>query len=116
MFDKIQTAYNSLSSSTQTILLICLIVGLIVLVICLILKLFKIAIGIAIFLILVPNLFTIFFGNGTETVNKLSQYLDPGTGQKVTDSYEYFKEKDKEIGGVNSEKVKDTWNSAVTIK
>ena len=116
MFDFFQNAYNALSPSTQTVLIVCLIVGGIALAVCLVLKLFKIAVGVVLLMILVPNLFTIFFGNGTDTVKNISQYFDSDTGQQITESYDYFKKKDKELGGVNTEKVKETWNSAVTVK
>lgn len=78
--------------------LVLIVIGILVvlLIFCLIAHLAKIAIGIAVIVFVIPMLFTLYFGDGSNIVNKVTDYLDPTVGQQVEESYKHFKDKEKE--------------------
>ena len=63
---------------------------------CVLMKLFKVAISLGILCIIVPIIFTIFWGDGSEYVSRLASFFQPAYQQQIEDAYEYYKKKDAE--------------------
>lgn len=76
-----------------TLTIVLVVAALIVLVI---LKLFKVAIGLGFLFIVVPLLFSLFFGDGGALVQQASDYLPDDVGNQLEESYDYFKQKEAE--------------------
>ena len=90
-------------------ILICVAVICIVLFgICIFAKLFRVAIGIAVVAIIVPIVFTIFWGDGSAYVSKFSSFFEPAYQQQIEDAYRYYKEKDAEDPFINYDEVSNT--------
>lgn len=90
-----------------TVLAIGLVAAVILFTICIIRKFVRLAIGIAVLSIIVPVLFTIFWGDGSAYVSELASYLNPKYQQQLEDAYAFYKEKDAEDPVVNYDAVSD---------
>lgn len=77
-----------------------------------IMKLFKVAIGVGIAFVLIPMLFTLFFGDGSALIQQAAGYLPPETGQQLEESYDYFKEKESQDQLIDAEKVQEAVDDA----
>jgi len=102
--------YEFISNNLTTILIVAIAVGIVLIVLCVIAKLFKIAIGLSILCIVVPIIFTIFWGDGSKYISKFASFFQPEYQQQIEDAYEYYKKKDAEDPFVNYDAV----SSAVT--
>lgn len=102
--------YQFISDNLTTILIVAIAVVIALIVLCVIAKLFKIAIGLGILCIVVPIIFTIFWGDGSKYVSKFASFFQPAYQQQIEDAYEYYKKKDAEDPFVNYDAV----SSAVT--
>ena len=76
-------------------------------------KLLSVAIGMAAFLIIVPMLSTVFFGDGESIVDKATEYLAPEVAEKVEQGYEYFKEQESEHPLLNHDKIQETVDDVI---
>lgn len=75
--------------------------------ICIIRKFIRLAIGIAIMSVLIPILFTIFWGDGSAYISELASYLTPNHQQQLEEAYAYYKKQDAEDPIINSDAVSD---------
>jgi len=75
--------------------------------ICIIKRFVRLAIGIAVLSIIIPVLFTIFWGDGTTYISELASYLAPKYQQQLQDAYAYYKKKDSEDPVIHSDAVSD---------
>lgn len=82
-----------------------IILAVVIIVLC-VKKLLSVAIGFAAFFIVVPLLFTLFFGDGRDIVDKTSEYLAPEVAERVEQGYEYFKEQEEPL--LNHDKIRET--------
>ena len=89
------------------ILIAAIIIVLAVFILCLLAKLFKVAIGLAIAAALIPVLFTIFWGDGTEYVSKFASLFEPEHRQQIEEAYRFYKEKDSEDPFIDYDAVSD---------
>lgn len=103
--------FESLSPGIQSFLLIVIAISIVAIIVLLFLKLFRVAIVVFVLLLIVPPVFTVFFGDGREIVGNATKYFDEETGQQIVESYETFKEKDAELPGLNFDKIKEDWSS-----
>lgn len=98
-----------------TILVLGLVVAVILFAICIIRRCIRLAIGIAILSVIVPVLFTIFWGDGTAYIAELASYLNPKHQQQIEEAYAYYKAKDAEDPIINydavSDKITDVFSS-----
>ena len=76
-------------------------------------KLLSVALGLAAFLIIVPMLFTVFFGDGGNIVDKVTEYLSPEVAEKVEQGYEYFKDQESEHPLLNHDKIQETVDDVI---
>lgn len=81
-----------------------------------VLKLFHAFFAMIVLAIVIPILFTIFFGNGSNLVHDISSYLTPDVGQQVEQSYDYFKKKDFEDQIIDYQKISNKVSSVATEK
>lgn len=83
--------------------------------ICVIKKFVRLAIGIAIMSVVIPILFTIFWGDGSSYVSEIASYLNPSHQQQIEEAYAYYKMKDAEDQVINydavSDKITDVFSS-----
>ena len=63
-------------------------------VICVIRKFFQAAVGLVILSVLIPILFTVFWGDGTEYVHEFASYFAEPYKENITEFYDTFKERD----------------------
>lgn len=98
----------------DTIVIISVVVIAIVLVLCLIAKLFKLAIGVAILAVVIPIIFTIFWGDGSAYVSKFASFFNPKYQEQIESAYQYYKDKDAEDPFVDYDAVKDAVSDALT--
>ncbi len=82
--------------NSDTILIIAGVAILVILVFCLIARLFRVAIGIAILAVVVPIVFTIFWGDGTKYVSKFASLFNSKYQTQIEEIYQYYKDKDAE--------------------
>lgn len=75
--------------------------------ICIIRKFIRLAIGIAIMSVLIPILFTIFWGDGSAYISELASYLTPNHQQQLEEAYAYYKKQDAENPIIDSDAVSD---------
>lgn len=66
-------------------------------IICIIGKFFRVAVGLVILSILIPILFTVFWGDGTEYVHQFSSILTEPHKQNVEEFYKKFKETEEPV-------------------
>ena len=66
-------------------------------VICVIGRFFRVAVGLVVFAVLIPILFTVFWGDGTEYVHQFSSVLTEPHKQNVEAFYEKFKESETPV-------------------
>lgn len=78
----------------NSILIIALLVAIVLIGICCIIKLFKVAIGLVLFILIVPILYTIFFEDGSEYVKSITSVLVPQYSQQIQETYERYKQED----------------------
>lgn len=99
----------------SAVLAVGLVVAVILFTICIIGKFIRLAIGIAILSVIIPILFTIFWGDGSAYITELASYLTPKYQQQLEDAYAYYKEKDAEDPVVDydavSNKVTDVFSA-----
>ena len=83
--------------------------------ICIIRKFIRLAIGIAVMSIVIPILFTIFWGDGSAYISELASYLDPKHQQQLEEAYAYYKKRDAEDQTIDydavSNKITDVFGS-----
>lgn len=99
-----------ITTHSRGVLIGIVIAAVVLLSICLFFKLFKIAIGVGALACVIFVLFTVFWGDGTEYVSKLTSFMEPEHQQRVEEAYQYYKEKDAEDPIVDYDAV----SSAVT--
>lgn len=63
-------------------------------VICVIGKFFRVAVALVILSVLIPILFTVFWGDGTEYVHEFASYFAEPYKENITEFYGAFKERD----------------------
>lgn len=90
------------------ILLITAIIVLVIFTLCLIGKMFKIAVGLALLSIIIPILFTIFWGDGSEYVSRFASLFEPAHQQQIEDAYQFYKDKDAEDPFVDYDAVSES--------
>ena len=78
----------------MAVLIIGGILAIVLFAICIIWKFVRLAIGIAILSIIIPILFTIFWGDGSAYISELASYLTPNHQQQLEDAYAYYKDQD----------------------
>lgn len=88
--------------------------------ICVIRKFIRIAIGIAIMSIIVPILFSVFWGDGSFYISEIASNLTPNYQQQLEEAYAYYKQRDAEDQVVDfdaaSDKVTDIFISIRDLK
>lgn len=89
MFEFVDTHYT-------TIIVVAIVLAIALITLCVVMKLFKVAISLGILCIIVPIIFTIFWGDGSEYVSKFASFFQPAYQQQIEDAYEYYKKKDAE--------------------
>lgn len=87
---------------TAAVIMVVILVGL-----CLVAKLFKLAIGLLVIAIVVPVLFTIFWGDGHGYVQTFASFFSPKYQQQIESAYDYYREKDSEDPVVDYDAVSD---------
>ena len=92
----------------ETIIILAVAIAGALLVVCLIQKLFRLAIGVFILGILVPILFTIFWGDGYEYVEQFSSIFTDKYSTQITTAYDYYKKKDAEDPFIDYDAVSNT--------
>ena len=97
--------YEFVSENLTTILIVAAAVAIVLIILCIVAKLFKIAIGLAILYVVVPIIFTIFWGDGGRYVAKFASFFQPEYQQRIEDVYDYYKQKDAEDPFVNYDAV-----------
>lgn len=88
--------YEFIANNYSTILVVAIAVAIALIILCVIAKLFRIAIGLGILFVVIPIVFTIFWGDGFEYVSKFASFFQPAYQQQIEDAYEYYKKKDAE--------------------
>ncbi len=85
-------------------------------IICIIKKFVRLAIGLAVMTVLIPILFTVFWGDGTEYVHEFASVFAEPHRQNIEEFYEEFKERDREAPvidyGAVSEKATHVFETA----
>ena len=71
--------YEFVSENLTTILIVAAAVAIVLIILCIVAKLFKIAIGLAILYVVVPIIFTIFWGDGGRYVAKFASFFSQNT-------------------------------------
>jgi len=100
--------YEFVSENLTTILIVAAAVAIVLIILCIVAKLFKIAIGLAILYVVVPIIFTIFWGDGGRYVAKFASFFQPEYQQRIEDVYDYYKQKDAEDPFVSYDAVSNT--------
>lgn len=77
----------------------------VLLVICVIAKLFRVAVGLAAVLILIPILFTIVWGDGSKYIDALGGFMTEEHHERLEDGYQYYKEQDAKDPIIDYDKV-----------
>ena len=90
-----------------------IILVIIVLVIGIITKLIKAAIMIAVAMVVIPTLFTVFFADGSHIVSKTAEYLPDDRAQLLEEGYQYFKDKEAQNPALDVEKIQEDAGKAV---
>ena len=96
-----------LQQNYMAVLIIGGILAIVLFAICIIWKFVRLAIGIAILSIIIPILFTIFWGDGSAYISELASYLTPNHQQQLEDAYAYYKDQDSKDPIINSDAVSD---------
>lgn len=84
---------------------IILILVIIILAIGIITKLIKTAILLALALVIIPTLFTVFFADGSDIIAKTAKYLPDDRAQLLEDGYQYFKDKESQNPALDVEQI-----------
>lgn len=109
-----------LQQSYAPVLAMGIILAMILFAIGIIRKFARLVIGIVIFSVLVPILFTIFWGNGFAYISKITSYLTPNQQQQIEEAYAYYKERDAEDPIINydavSGKITDMFTSVQELE
>ena len=100
--------YEFVSENLTTILIVAAVVAIVLIILCIVAKLFKIAIGLCILSVVVPIIFTIFWGDGGRYVSTFESFFQPAYQQRIEDIYDYYKQKDSEDPFVNYDAVSNT--------
>ena len=100
-----------LQQNYMAVLIIGGILAIVLFAICIIWKFVRLAIGIAILSIIIPILFTIFWGDGSAYISELASYLTPNHQQQLEDAYAYYKDQDSKDPIIVSDKITDVFDS-----
>ena len=92
----------------QDILFWVIVVAIALLVVCIIKKLFRIALALFVLGVVVPALFTIFWGDGHAYVEEIASFLTDEHRERIVSIYDYFKEKDAEDPIIDYDAVSNT--------
>lgn len=92
---------------------IIIILVIIILAIGIITKLIKTAILLALALVIIPTLFTVFFADGSDIVSKTAKYLPDDRAQLLEDGYQYFKDKESQNPALDVEQIQKDAGEAV---
>lgn len=105
-----------LEENYTAVLAVGLVAAAVLFTICIIHRLIRLAIGIAALSVIIPILFTIFWGDGSAYVSELASYLTPKYQQQLEDAYAYYRGKDAEDPVINydavSDKITDVFSAA----
>lgn len=96
-----------LHQSYTPILIVGAVLAVVLFTICVIKKFVRLAIGIAILSVLIPALFTIFWGDGSSYISEIASYLTPNHQHQLEEAYAYYKERDAENQIIDYEAVSD---------
>jgi len=99
--------YAFIQEHLPAILVVTMVCAVIFIVICIIKKLFQIAIGLFIATLIIPILFTVFWGDGARYVSQFASLFEEPHKQQIEQVYEYYKKKDAEDPFVNADAVSD---------
>lgn len=89
----------------ETVLVIIGVIFVVSLIIAIVSKIFESIFFGIIVAVIVCVLFTVFFGNGHDLVHYFASFMDDEVGMKIEESYDYYKEKEKEKPLLDSDKV-----------
>ena len=103
-----------ITQNFETIVTVAAIVTVVVLVLCIIARLFRVAIGVAVLALVIPVLFTIFWGDGTAYVSKIASFLSPSYQEQVEEMYKYYKDKNNSDPIINYDAVTSTVSDTIT--
>ena len=97
----------------NSVLIIALLAIIALIIVCCVIKLFKVAVALLLFILIVPTLYNIFFCDGTEYVKDITSVLVPKYSQQIQDIYEQYINKRDENFVMSIEQ--DTSSEAVKI-
>ena len=89
------------------ILIAAIIIVLASFILCLMAKLMRAAIGLVIAAVLIPLLFTIFWGDGSKYVSQFASLFEPEHQHQIEEAYHFYKEKDSEDPLIDCDDVSD---------
>ncbi len=75
-------------------------------------RLFRAAIGVAVILVVAPVLFSVFWGDGTEYVDALSEFLSEKQSEMLQTGYHYYLEQEKKDPIIDYDAVSEAYNKA----
>ena len=100
-----------IAENWQDILFWVVVVAIALLVVCVMKKLFRIAFALFVLGVLIPTLFTVFWGDGHAYVEQFASFLTDEHSERIVSIYDYFKQKDAEDPIIDYDAVSNTVTS-----
>ena len=95
----------------HTVLMFAIILGVAAIIVMCVLRVVRVAAGLIAFALVVPILFTVYFGNGRGFVEKGTRFLPEETRQTILQGYDYFKAAEQEDPMLNVPEIESHYDA-----